>query len=155
PTRPPEVRAVNKSILDQVLKDASSLQPTLSRSDSARLDEFLTSVREVEQSIVAQGPSAACTLASRPTEAYAVGNAPPGYNRNTHADIMIDLIALALQCDVTRVVSFMFDDARSDFVYDFLTQRTFTSQGSVPGTGGIGGLHGLSAAGDSNNGWAT
>jgi hypothetical protein len=155
PALPPELRAINKSILDQVVKDASALQPTLSRSDGARLDEFLTSVREVERNIVSEGSPAACMLAGRPTESYAVAAVPPDYNRNKHADIMLDLVALALQCDTTRTVSFMFDDARSDFVYDFLTQRDFTPQGSTPGTGTIGGLHGLSAAGNTNSGWAT
>jgi hypothetical protein len=95
PTPPPDVRALNKSILDQVLSQASSLQPALSRSDGARLDEFLTSVREVEANIVAQALPAACWQPTTPTETYEVGNVPADYNRNTHADIMIDLVALA------------------------------------------------------------
>jgi hypothetical protein len=151
----PDTSAADKSILDQVLGQATALQPALSRSDRVRVDEFLTSVRAVEQNITMQAMTMACTPGMRPAESYSVGMVPPDYNRNTHADIMIDLVTLALQCDLTRVVTFMLDDARSDFVYSFLTQRTFSPTGSVAGTAPVGNLHGLSAAGNSNSGWAT
>ena len=59
---------------------------------------------------------------------------PADYDRDAHANIMIDLMALALACDATRVISFMLDDARSDFVYNFLQTRLFTATGSSPGT---------------------
>ena len=68
---------------------------------------------------------------------------------------MIDLIAMAIRCDVTRVVSLMLDDARSDFAYDFLEERKFTDSGSTPGKGRVGGYHGLQHAGDRNDGFAT
>jgi hypothetical protein len=153
----PDTSAADKSILDQVLGQAQALQPALSRSDRARVDEFLTSVREVEQNVAAQAVPMACQYGTRPAESYTVGNVPADYNRDTHANIMIDLVTLALQCDLTRVVTFMLDDARSDFVYSFLSQRTFTSTGSTPVVPPmpVAGLHGLSAAGDSNSGWAT
>ena len=44
-------------------------------------------------------------------------NVPPDYNRETHANLMIELVTMAFACDLTRVVSFMLDDARSDYVY--------------------------------------
>ena len=88
-------------------------------------------------------------------QTYGVGNAPAGYNRGAHATLMIDLVVMALQCDITRVVSFMLDDARSDFVYDFITERKFTATGSTPGTAPVGGYHGLQHAGETNNGFAT
>jgi hypothetical protein len=68
---------------------------------------------------------------------------------------MNDLIVMALSCDITRVASLMLDDARSDYVYNFLTERSFTAAGSAPGTTPVGSLHGLSVNGDTNNGWAT
>jgi hypothetical protein len=156
-TQRPDTSAADKSILDQVLGQAQSLQPTLSKSDRARVDEFLTSVRAVEQNIATLAMKAACTPPPRPAESYSVANVPPDYDRNTHADIMIDLVTMALQCDLTRVVTYAFDDARSDFVYNFLNQRNFTPTGSTPAPTPmpVQGLHGLSAAGDSNSGWAT
>jgi hypothetical protein len=63
---------------------------------------------------------------------------------------------LALQCDATRVVSFMMDDVRSDFQYNFLTSRTFTATGSTLGTRPVGGsLYGLNATGPLGNDYAT
>jgi len=48
----------------------------------------------------------------------------------------------------------MLDDARSDFVYDFLTERKFTDTGSTRYVEGCR-VHGLQHAGDRNNGFAT
>jgi hypothetical protein len=128
-------------------------------SDRARLDQFLTAARSLEKRVaeptmqVAMG--GACTPIARPPASYAVGNVPQGYNRGDHATVMIDLVTMAIRCNITRVVSFMLDDARSDFAYDFLTQRKFTDAGSMPGTGRVAGYHGLQHAGDRNDGFAT
>jgi hypothetical protein len=98
---------------------------------------------------------ASCEPLPRPDATYSVGNTPEGYDRGEHATLMIDLVVMALQCDLTRVVSFMLDDARSDFVYDFITEREFTDDGSAPTDRRVGGYHGLQHAGDRNNGFAT
>jgi hypothetical protein len=68
---------------------------------------------------------------------------------------MIDLVAMAIRCGVTRVVSFMLDDARSDYAYNFLQLRKFTTTGSTQSTGAVPGLHGLMNAGTNNDGYAT
>jgi len=151
-------RALKQSVLDYVLEDATALQKKLSASDRARLDQFLTSARSLEKRVADAGmqlPSGACPTPTRPSETYGVGDTDDDYDRNHHAELMIDLVAMAIQCDVTRVVSFMLDDARSDFAYDFLTERKFTDTGSTEGTGKCGGYHGLQHAGDRNNGFAT
>jgi hypothetical protein len=151
-------RALKRSALDYVLDEAGELQKKLSASDRARLDQYLTSARSLEKRVADsadQMPSVACTPLERPSRAYAVGDAGDGYDRDEHAGVMIDLVAMAIQCDITRVVSFMLDDARSDFAYDFLTERKFTDTGSSEGTGKVGGYHGLQHAGDRNNGFAT
>jgi hypothetical protein len=151
-------RALKKSALDYVLESTGALQKKLSTSDRARLDQFLTSARSLEKRVTApsmQVVGAACSPISRPSQSYAVGNVPQGYSRETHAATMIDLVTMAFQCDITRVVSFMLDDARSDFVYDFLTERKFTDTGSTPGTSKVAGYHGLQHAGDRNNGFAS
>jgi hypothetical protein len=148
-------RPANTSVLDYVLAHATTVKGELGPSDRARMDQFLTSVRDLEKNIQSVGTAAGCTVGPRPTEDYGVANVPPGYNRGTHADLMIDLVVMALQCDVTRVVSFMLDDSRSDFVYNFLTERHFSQTTSTPGTATVGGLHGVSSAGNANDGWAT
>jgi hypothetical protein len=151
-------RALKKSALDYVLENAAALQKKLGASDRARLDQFLTSARSLEKRVAAsavQVSGVACTPIGRPPDAYAVGNVPQGYSRETHCQLMMELVTMAVKCDITRVVSFMLDDARSDFVYDFLTQRKFTDTGSTAGTGKVAGYHGLQHAGDRNDGFAT
>jgi hypothetical protein len=151
-------RALRKSALDYLGESTTAIQARLGAADRQHLDQYLTSVRELEQRVASIGSaigSAACEVPSRPLEAYGVGNTPDGYNRAEHADVMNDLVVMAFKCDSTRVISYMLDDARSDFVYNHLTNRVFTADGSTPGSGAVGGYHGLQHAGDSNDGYAT
>jgi hypothetical protein len=154
-------RLLRKSALDYVISDVTTLQTRLSTSDKTRLDTFLTSVRDLEVRVAMPsmqiGGGGNCTNMARPTWTAAVGNTAPDYNRGTHASLMIDLMVLAIQCDITRVVNFMLDDARSDYVYNFITQRNFQggNNTSVPGTAPVGGYHGLQHAGNTNDGFAT
>ena len=152
-------KALKLSVLDFVLDSASTLEARLGREDKPRLEQYLTSVRELEQRVrglettVTTG-AGACMPIARPTQVYAV-NTINGYSRATHASIMNQLIVMALQCDMTRVITYMLDDSRSEFVYDHLTMRKFTLQGSTLATGKVGGYHGLQPAGNSNDGFAT
>jgi hypothetical protein len=151
---PAAPQTADKSVLDYVLGHATSVQQRLSRSDRARMDQYMTSVRSLETSIRTQ--TMACSLGPRPPEAYEDMNVPPDYNRDVHANIMIDLMVLAMQCDLTRVISHMMDDARTDFVYSFLNLRTFTATGStLTGTPLLGTGYGLNQAGENNDGFAT
>jgi len=146
-------RAQNKSILDHVMSHATTVRGRLGHSDQAVMDQFLSSVRSLETSIQS---NPMCMVGTRPAQSI-VDNQPypAGWDRDMHANVMIDLVVMAVACDVTRVVSFMLDDARSDFVYNFLTTRKFSDTGSTPGTGPVGGLDGLSQAGNANDEWAT
>jgi hypothetical protein len=157
PTVDPAVAArdgARKSVLDFVRGNTASVQLRLGRSDRARMDQFLTSVRDLETRVAALSPS--CPNEARPTLSATVGKVPPGYDRDAHANIMIDLIVMALGCDAARVVSFMLDDARSDFIYDFLKVRHFTADGSTPGTTALTGTPvGYANAGNDDDGWAT
>jgi hypothetical protein len=136
-------RLLRKSSLDYLVESTGSLQTRLGRGDVARLDKFLTSVRALEKRVASpsmQVVSPGCTPMARPTEIYSVGQSaagstleqykgdagPMGYDRGHHASLMIDLVVMALQCDMTRVVSYMIDDERSDFSYNFVPGRSFT-----------------------------
>jgi hypothetical protein len=152
--------ALRKSALDYIAASATSLQMQVSKSDSARLRQFLASVRDLEIRVAAAPvvtPSGlACSPLTRPTQTVMVNQGyPSGFDRGMHATLMIDLVVMAFQCDLTRVVSFMLDDARSDFVYNFLTTRKFSTTGSTPGTGAVGDYFGQTHAGDQNDGFAT
>jgi hypothetical protein len=152
--------ALKNSVLDYLVDSAAALQLRISASDGARIDQYLTSVRDLETRVmaasVAEQGGRSCTPLMRPTQ-IAVDNQPypPGFDRGMHATLMIDLVAMAFECDLTRVVSFMLDDARSDYVYDFLTMRKFSMTGSTPSTGAVGGYYGTTHAGDENDGFAT
>jgi hypothetical protein len=158
-------RALDKSALDYIKTSSGDLQKKLAVSDKLKVDQFLSSVRELEMRLAATAmppvgmPAAACMPGTRPPEVYGVGNVPAGYNRGAHANLMIDLVVMALKCDITRVVSFMLDDARSDYAYSFLKERMFTTMGSTPGTATVGSYHAAQHAGErnnnTNNGFAT
>jgi hypothetical protein len=161
-TDPAAVRrqALKKSALDYIIESSTNLKARLSKSDVTRMDKFLTSVRALETRVnampVTTTPTGtSCSPVTKPTQIYSLTNVPPDYNRGAHATLMIDLTVMAFQCDLTRVVSFMLDDARSDFVYNFMKERTFTATGSTPGTASVGGYHGLQHTSDTNNGFAT
>jgi hypothetical protein len=62
---------------------------------------------------------------------------------------------MALQCDATRVISYMLEDERSEYVYDHVPKRRFTAEGSEPGSGTCGNYHGAQHAGDVNDDFAT
>jgi hypothetical protein len=150
-------QALRKSSLDYLAESSASLQMRLSTSDKVRMDQFISSVRSLEmrvQSVASTMPVLGCPAPpARPAAPIGVASQPAGYNRGDHADVMIQLTAMAIQCDITRVVSFMLDDERSEFAYNFLKERTFTPTGSMDNPNGapVGEYHALQHSGDRNN----
>jgi hypothetical protein len=71
----------------------------LSVSDKRKLDEYTSAVRDLETRLQATPQGASCS-ATAPKVADT-----DGFEQRSAA--MIELIALAFQCDVTRVMSFM------------------------------------------------
>jgi hypothetical protein len=164
PTAPDPVAArraaLKKSALDLIATSVTGMQMRISKSDGARLDQFLTSVRDLEARVAAarvvMHGGLGCSPMMRPTQTVVVDEPyPPGFDRGMHATLMIDLVVMAFRCDLTRVVSFMLDDSRSEFVYDFLTTRTFSMTGSTPGMGAVGSYLAESQAGGQNDNYAT
>jgi hypothetical protein len=89
------------SLLDWVHDDIVRLQNTLGADDRRRVDQYLDSIREVERRIQkAEGDADADQL---PDLDRPVG-VPASYA--DHAKLMFDLQALAMQGDVTRVITF-------------------------------------------------
>lgn len=134
-------RAREKSVLDAVLESAQLTRARLGTSDRLRLDEFLSSVRAVERRVTEVSTSVggrACLTAATPTlarveqSATAPTQTTDAYDKARHADAMNDLIAMAFECDVTRIVSYMLEDERSAFTYDHVQERAFTAEGSSP-----------------------
>lgn len=147
-----ERRARHKSVLDAVKDSAGVVRPKLNAHDQQRMDAFLESVRSVERRIDA-GPTVVrdCDVPAGPFPRV-VGmfrQNSPAYDKGVHADAMNDLVALAFQCDLTRVISYMLEDERSEFICDHIPQRKFDDLTSTPDVGVCGEWHGAQlGAGD-------
>lgn len=89
------------SVLDTVLADLGSLQKRLGASDRARLEAYATQVRAIETNL--QGAAGACV---RPADVGADSASIDSVaNLTQRANAFWALIASALACDLTRVVS--------------------------------------------------
>jgi hypothetical protein len=86
------------SILDFVLQDASVVQRKLNGRDRQKLDQYLSSVREIEQRI---------EKAERMPVVNPEADAPPGIppNFEEHIALILDMLILAFQTDSTRVAT--------------------------------------------------
>jgi len=104
-------KTYHTSVLDYVLGEANSLSGKLGTTDKRKLDEYMTGVSELEKKIQKTGTSQLCTAIDRP---------PAELPYPEHVKMMLDLITLAVQCDSTRVVTFMLGNAGSNRSYPFL-----------------------------------
>jgi hypothetical protein len=102
-----------KSILDLVLEDAHRLRGQLGIRDKLKLDEYLTSVREIERRI-----SRAEEQVEPPANFARPAGIPSDYGE--HIRLMYDLMALAFAADLTRVATFVLADEGSNRSYKFL-----------------------------------
>jgi hypothetical protein len=118
-------RAMRKSVLDAVVPHGSWLKNRLNPEDNVKVDELFTGIRALEQEIDAT-VDPICMPPDRPPEGL---HEPPrvgGEQFVRHLDIMHDLMVVALQCDITRVITFMQADALTDRDLAF-----------IPGVGGV------------------
>jgi hypothetical protein len=102
---PPEAHArrlmMRRSILDQVIGDTHKLESTLGGSDRRKLDEYLTSIREIEQQV---------QLAEREGLVIDPGiekpfGVPPEFPDYFH--LMTDMMLVAFKADITRISTIM------------------------------------------------
>ncbi len=109
-----ERKARNKSVLDIVANEATSLEGSLSRQDRPRLQEYLNAVREVERRIEAGG---SVNVECKPPTRRSAFNFSDG---RATIDICHELMALAFQCDATRVISFMWGNSSNGRPHNFI-----------------------------------
>ena len=98
------------SVLDHALGDALALEPRLSTSDRLKLDEYLTGIREIEARLQS-ADTGECLPGPSPEDVY------------DYAEVvrtLTDLQVKALECDLTRVVSFMMENGGSYRSFDFI-----------------------------------
>jgi hypothetical protein len=111
-------QAEQHSILDFVMDDADDIQKKMSGRDKQKLDQYLTSVREIEQRI---------ERAERMPVNNPAADAPPGIPAEfgQHIQLMFDMLLLAFQTDSTRVATMLIAAEGSN--------RTFTEIGIAEG----------------------
>src|SRR4051812_8523717 len=107
PDQAAKLAKVKKSVLDSVLADGARLQKRLGAADQQRVEHHLEAIRAIEARLdgtTTTGAPAMCGSQKTPTVGKDMNSeAPPAVNT-----VMSQLATLALACDKTRVLSYMF-----------------------------------------------
>ena len=125
---------VRRSVLSAVSEQTRALRRTLGSADRAHLDQYLTSLRELEQQLDLQlqrpAPLAACSLPGRPAETPVGGEV--GEVTLNH-QLFARILAHALACDQTRVINMMVTDGLSQlrFAGEANTHHLFTHEDPI------------------------
>lgn len=109
----------SRSVIDFVLEDAKDVQKSLGQGDRQKLEEYLSSVRQIEQSLASAEKFGEVPNPDQET--------PPGIPSDfgMHLDVMLDLMRLAFQTDSTRIGTLL-------MAYDG-SNRTFPQLGFTEG----------------------
>jgi Protein of unknown function (DUF1552) len=122
----------NQTVLDRVKERADQLSREVSASDRGKLEEYLTSVREVEKRLERIRTRAE---SDAPANVGATAGGKPGavklerpanglpQDLREHARLMCDIVALAFQSDKTRIASLVLCNDLSSLYYPFLDVR--------------------------------
>jgi hypothetical protein len=116
------------SILDRVKDRAQSLSTRVSSTDKSKIDEYLTSVREVERRIermraMKDTADEEGKLKNRPTLSMDRPKNGLPEDLREHTRLMCDIVALAFQTDKTRIASLLLARDLSSLYYPFLDVR--------------------------------
>jgi hypothetical protein len=113
------ILAETGSILDRVTDQAHRLQASLGIQDRIVVGDYLDSVREIERRVQ--------MASEQDTSALDIPEAPVGIpnDLDEHMKLMFDLMGLAFQADLTRIVTFSLDREAS--------MRTYTNLGISEG----------------------
>jgi len=101
----------DRSILDSVTARVKQLQQKLGPADNTKVSDYLESLRDVERRIQKAGEQSGRDL---PDVDRPVG-IPDSFDEHVH--LLYDLQVLAYQCDLTRVITFMYGREQSARTY--------------------------------------
>jgi hypothetical protein len=118
----------NMSILDRVMDDAATLSRQIGSNDKVKLDEYLSSVREVEKRVdgMRKNKDKAEDLSKqRNRPVFSMDRPANGLPEDLreHARLMCDIIAIAFQTDKTRIATLLLARDLSALYYPFLEVR--------------------------------
>jgi hypothetical protein len=112
-----------QSVLDSVTQDIAAVRARGSAADQAKMDQYLSSLRELEKQIQAT-PTGGTGGAGGSSGASCTPGTPPAAGTPSdirqHVTQMIDLMVLAMQCDATRVLTFYYENTVTAIVHSFL-----------------------------------
>jgi hypothetical protein len=95
-------RKRNTSVLDAVKEDHARLNARLGRADQMRIAQYLQSVAELEKQVGSPTMTTSCSAPSAPTT---------GGDWHSKSKQFIDLLVLAMACDLTRVVTLQYSNS--------------------------------------------
>lgn len=117
-----------ESILDRVQEDAAGLRRRISKDDRAKLDEYLTSVRELEKRAQRMRGDLGKAAGRAKDQGKPLINMKRPENGlpediRDHMRLMCDIVALAIQTDKTRIATMLMCRDLSGLFYPFLDVR--------------------------------
>jgi len=120
---------LNISVLDRVNDRAKALSAKISAGDRGKLDEYMTSVREIEKrvEIMRRGKADAEDAAKTKNTSVAMLDRPVNgvpEDLREHSRLMCDITAIAFQTDKSRVASLIISRDLSSMYYPFLDVKT-------------------------------
>ncbi len=95
-------------MLDATKQSAARLLPRLGTADRRRIEAHLQSIREIETRL--KGTTPTCALPGKPASSFQL---PGGEDLEGKNRAMVDLLAVSLACDLTRVFNFEFTGTQS------------------------------------------
>lgn len=98
-------RANRLSVIDYANDQVEALQQKLGKTDRDKLEQYLTGLRDLELRVTNEKTEAICELPAMFAGSFA--------DHQSHVDLMTELMVLALQCDQTRIITFMLENAGS------------------------------------------
>jgi hypothetical protein len=109
------LKAMDKSILDYVLEDKNAIQAKLGQADKQRLEQYFQSVFELERRIIVdEGTMQACQKPSSPANVFDANAL------ELHWKVLLDILVVALQCDLTRSFTFLYATEETTSFYNNL-----------------------------------
>ena len=105
----------DESVLDAVIEDASDLRRRISVADRRKLDEYLDSVRDVEQRISDSGKRGELQGWKPTLETPDIPRPPEGIPQDIaeHMRLMCDILVLGFQTDTTRITTLKLNNDHS------------------------------------------
>lgn len=113
----------NRSILDAALEQASTLRGKLGKQDLRHVDNYLTSVRELEKTLAKAGAEGC----QKPEDPGKLPDIPVHKHHDKipeYAKLQLEMLAMAFACDLSRVATFQLSEEANNFTFPWLDVKT-------------------------------